>query len=125
MGVICMRVEMFALIVYFVNMAEDNKLDISGAFEIDPMFACKPSMPWGVIALVVVLVLVLMFMFTREGVCGGKDQLCPCDGNETMQPGRARAPPRVEAEPIPLPGKGQVFPRKSAEDNLSKVAMGY
>jgi hypothetical protein len=104
---------------------EDNQLDISGAFEIDPMFECAPKTPWGLIALVIVAVLLLIYLSTREGVCGGKDQLCPCDGNETMQPGRARAPPRKDADPIPLPGKGQVFPRKSAEDNLSKVAMGY
>jgi hypothetical protein len=56
--------------------------NISDAFTIDgAMFGCdEPKrMSWPVIALVLVVCLLLFYYFTREGVCGGKDQLCQCD----------------------------------------------
>ena len=40
-----------------------------------------------------------------ENVCGGKDQGCLCDGNETMV--------------------GSKWPEDTSEADLSKVAMGY
>lgn len=41
----------------------------------------------------------------RENICGGKDQQCVCDGNETMV--------------------GSKWPEDTSEKDLSKVAMGY
>ncbi len=42
---------------------------------------------------------------TREGMCGGFDQMCPCAGNETMS--------------------GKPDPHEVTPDMLSKVSMGY
>lgn len=42
---------------------------------------------------------------TREGMCGGFDQMCPCAGNETMS--------------------GKPDPHEVTPDVLSRVAMGY
>ena len=94
--------------------------NISSAFEIDGVYGGeKPSMQWPLIGLVLLVAILLFYYFTAEGVCGGKDQLCPCDGNETMAEGPMKLPPQA-----PMPSKGMIFPRKSAEDALSKVSQG-
>ena len=58
-----------------------------------------------------------------EGVCGGKDAHCVCDGNETMvgggRVGVARGGYGLKNDRSGSPAQG------SREDALSKVGMGY
>ncbi len=55
-----------------------------------------------ILVIVGLLILYYVVQYKSEGICGGYDQCCPCNGNETL-----------------------AIRKDVTSNDLSKVAMGY
>lgn len=91
---------------------------IGGGYGVDAVYGgCDAKYGMGGFVAVLLLITALLLLYyvstfvtdlkklkRGEGVCGGKDQLCMCSGNETLTGGK--------------------WPSEVSEDHLSRVASG-